>query len=343
MRKPQSKTAKTKIKRPIKQKKPQPAQNVKSIIAKALDDERNTVDFGLPGAQLLECVYNPFGNGTRYGPKSVGCIIPDGSGISMPVTLTVECSYTVAHTSGMIELCPPNTTDDMLLVTHTGNNAEVDSATPTASTYFSCAETNFNDMLVDANGPNMAVRLVSAGLKVQYIGDDTHSSGYLRAFSTNGGVRPCTAAATWTTYGNATEFDLGSPQELKRGLTCRTFYTPDVSWAFAAATRYSTSAIGRRPIVVWSGATAGAVLRLRGVMHLMVRVKPEVIPYPILDVPIEPELQQIMAMFDDMPVVTEGNSFKSFIRGISKAGRKAFRYIASHPELALEVGKVLLS
>jgi len=314
------------------------------IVKRELAKEFSRIDIGRAGMDFIECAINPFGVDRHGGPKAVVANVPDGSTNVVAVTYTCRLAHNDStSTMGAIELRPPNATDNCMIKLHYGNNPLEPTTSPTATTncvpHENVLLAAFKLAAGNGNAALAQCRKVSCALKVQGENGD-NTEGMLWAYTTDKTTQ--TGAAAWNTYAYTTSnVLLAESRPASKGMQLRTSHAPEDTWAYVAADMYTNLInFGQRPVIVFSGLVG--TLDIEAVIHVEYKICSLLVPFPLDDPIVEPELAQIVQMCDRFDHVVDGNSFKSFLKSTFSLIRKGLRYIADNPmKIATAAGALL--
>jgi len=304
---------------------------LQNAIRKEIDIERARVDFTDAGAAFIECVTNPLGS---ESPTPIVAKIPDG--VSQSTSIVVESgSYAIANgtaTSMIVQLVGLSnaaTTVDQSLQILTGANAEDMTATMTAVTeVFASQSTQLSAIFTST----VKGRVVGAALRISPVADDD-ITGQFRGGLTS--VLGRSAAATYTTNGNVLGGNV-SPlvYSAQQGITVRRtnpqgyddFKLPNLTMYTGQVYAYENN-WGLMPIISAWG-LSNTLWNVQWRIVYEVATNPLTSPLACAPPPFEPELNGIIHTCNNLPFVSAGNSFKSFIRNAKsalRAGTRALR------------------
>lgn len=300
-----------------------PVAEIKRLVGLELDKRHNQADLGPDGAHFLEMHCDPLGQ-SRKGPKSFSAALPDGHpGHFVVMTCAVQKAFSGATaTTGVVTLTPPNGTDCGGLRIGYGNDPLVPAQSPTAHSDSLFPEATIANAIRGTN----KIRIIASAIRVISVDANDDNDGFLMAGLSHIGIR---AGAGYNTYGDIVA-NKSSSYTFAQGIVVRqrlepenlTFHAQDVS----ALT--SPWLNGNFPIVVFSQLSATANMWVEATMTYEVLVSDEeVSPFVPPVRGFEDELSHLVHYANHEPWHTEGNSFKSFIKGLFSRAKKVFNFV----------------
>jgi len=290
-----------------------------------INDRFSGIEIGSAGMSFLQLLLDPFGQSST-GWQSTPIVCPDGN--SEPL-LGVTAFYAATmsgatSTSYQVCLVPPNHLEGGRLDFLYGTEAGTPANTPTTvATVAADAAANILAYVAQ----NDSARIIAAGLRAFPISAKDVTSGRFEAYLTHRSNR--TAAAAYQAYGNIEQVAVGTGLAVADGITVRArFDRESEDTGAVAVTQYADWLnLNTVPTLVVTGLSATTVLRVEGVVHMQVRVRPQDIPFPIVMGALEPEFRQIVHFANSEPLITTGFSFAGFFKGVAAGFSKVFRFL----------------
>jgi hypothetical protein len=295
-----------------------------------IEVDKSTVSMTEVGAVYVNMYTNPFQTGQSSAFISR---LPNGG--SDPTALfCLRGTYTLAAgttTSGIAQLRGPTygattATDDQAFSITYGNDPYDPALLMTTTIEAFSSATN----LFATCGAGPWIRVLGAGLRCNGSGVDTEA-GTLRGGNTSTAARY--AVGSWPANAPFCGPLLDSQSfTVKEGITVRRNPPPSGSSQeeLTNPTQYmyadASFKYGRMPYIIFSGLSATTVLRFEWVYYVEAMLYADscvTVERP----PLEPELPQIHHLINDLPIVTAGHTFPSFLRGMWKAVQTAGKYV----------------
>lgn len=285
--------------------------------------------------EYIETVTNPFGH-TRYGiglPKAGK--IPDESS-QKSISLSFSCNYAIDIAStgprGVAKLC--------MLSKNSAAGVELawsaaGAAAPTAGTTVNLTQTSPINTLL------RRWRIVGWGLKMYSTASDDNTSGTLQGGITQPPLR--TAVATWNTYVTQTEQLEQEQLQQREGMTVRWMHLDNkdfeyVTWETIANAWDQTDC--RSPVIFWDGAAAAGTLYVQVILHIEGDAAERTCPFAMQSSPTSLQWSLISVLVSNpefAPMVTKGNSFKSFFSHTFGLLPKIASWVVRHAPTALKI------
>lgn len=305
------------------------ARSFRSIMARGRQIIRQPPFFNPAERLYIESVCNPF------GANAMGSYdVPTGAKI-----LDSAATHTVAYTFTHNTVLAVGTQEMIVKLTDIRDVArtcgyEIGTAVSGAGTP-TAVQTNNCGQWTRERGQLSHARIVGMALKVNALSSPEDTAGYMRAGLTDVPLR--TAAAVWNTYAlSEAEMD-DNFYNLSEGVTVR--HVPqdasEYNW-----TELSNGVVAQEdltggrflPCVRFTGGKANTVVHIACVYHVECRSTrndtPTAAPSPVSMK--WQMLQGIVADTSLQPIVTRGNSFKSFFTSVGRAIGKVAGWVANN-------------
>jgi hypothetical protein len=316
---------------PVRSRDAVRGSSIKLLVERAIAESHDVMHISDAGARWLTCVVNPFGTGER-GSVPVLERLPDSDSDATCLVYESGIANWAAgnNPSVIIQLqghcVSGSTTDQSLSITY-GADATDPTATMTTVGEFFCLQYNtIGSMITSAE----KMRCISAGLRVRATSAPEVTSGVLEAFESSTNLR--SAAATYNANAYFFNNPLGPTQLLTQGMVLRkTVNSQSRLFALPPTYCYSTSTTGKLPTIRVSGLNTATTFSVEWCC-VYESIPSFASPIPRAYSHVEPDLEQLIAYANSLPISSTADSFKSFFEGTWKGIKKAGAWLIRNRE-----------
>jgi len=294
-----------------------------------IEHDKKSVSMGEAGAVYTNMYANPLQTGQS---STFVCRVPNGSHkktllyvLRGTYTLAAAtCTSCLAQLRGLTWAASATTVDQSFQITHGADAGDASATMTTAIEAFDSSTT----ALTLTPSSLVKARILGAGLRATGTGIDTESAN-LRGGNSRYSLRSGIGAFT----GNGYIINSLQPEifTIKQGITVRR--NPPEIGSDAAELQsldnymYVQNIVhGEMPYIQITALSATTVVRFDWVYYVELEPMLET-PIPVSMPDYEPELQAIDHMICNMPHVTEGHTFPSFLKGVWKGIATTGRYL----------------
>lgn len=299
---------------------------VNEMIEQKLNEAHHRVDISEPGAKLMSSLHNPF---DVSEPLPVVSGIPDGCNKkSVKLHVYGSCTFSAGTTTSVITQLLPcnfvsaNTFGEDFFISK-GADAEDPSVMMTS------VDKQFSDNYVSLGATlgtsTCSMRIVRMGIHAVPISPPQETAGTFRGWCTDKYHR--TGAAVWVANGdmyNNTDFKLSNAAD---GMTVtRRIASIDTFKLISSppVAQYTTGTYKWGPVPCLMVSGMSSTTKIKFSWDYTVEWFPNGLTVLDAQVPeYEPELEQLIHLYNELPYITTGHSFKSFMSNVWKAGKKA--------------------
>lgn len=252
---------------------------------------------------------------------------------TMRLTARATIVAGASYVKGIAKLDLPNTTSrDAMTIAGSATGA----VGPTAYSSGMCLWDQAQ--LTSADGTRF--RILGAAIRLNPVSSVEDNAGTLRGGTCSPYAVVSAAGPTFTGYDNHNSYASRRTFALSEGCTARfsTGYNlmmtsadlpHEDGWTLLTARTLYNQTCGL-PWISWDGLEAGTVMLLEAVMYIELACPPSTSPYRLVVSPYSSNWSYLKALSSDedvYPYVTEGHSFKSFMRSVGKVWKVAVPFV----------------
>lgn len=280
----------------------------------------------------IEAVTNPFGKKSLEGSydQMLGARIPDPSGAkSLPVTLhcqgTINTQGDGTRAKGFLKICYPTSNDDTAVINYYNEEGKLSPGGEDGTDWKNWSSINTSVK---------KYRVVGMGLKLQTTSYGENVEGYLRGGIHTGNIEN---GASWFTYDAHTVQLENHVFPTLQGITVRWLPMDNADCEFADI---GTSVLNgqsdwRAPVIFYDSVGTKCKMIFEAVLHLEVVLNQQTSAIPMTHSPISLKWDTVHALVtnpDLAPIVTKGNSFKSFFTRTGKIAGDIYGWLSRNKD-----------